>query len=809
MAVALAVAVGGLATGGAPVAALAATAQDAITVDDATNATGTGDQVSVALNDSNATVQPYYGSAAQNFGAESLSVDFTSTANPAPGGGPSATFSAYTHAGNLATGTYSVDSADGNPTHEPFVLKLYGFSTPQCEETIGTVVVLQADHDGAGILTGFAARYVLSCLSSTATTPITGDLRWHSDVDYVALSSSSRVDLGRNQIGQPVALTDTITNLGTVPAKLGAPVLGGADPGTFALTSDGCGSTDLHPGASCVMTVTATPPAVDQVTATLTLPDPTALGSRRADLLAAGMYAPSNFVAAGGPGGGRISYTFAALDAVAEESSIYDPVSSIQILRGTSPGALAVYAAAGGREDDTAVPGTVYYYAARLVTRAGHGATSAVSNGAVAWDAGGAGRYFSVPPARVLDTRSGLGAVRNRVGPGVTIHVRMTGRGGVPLTGVSAVVVNLTAVGGTASTYLTVFPTLQPRPLASSINVTAGQIRANLVTVPVGSGGEVDVYNSRGTINIVADVVGYYTDPNAPTPDPVVGPYGGEYFPLVPTRIIDTRLPGQRALPSHYAYYQTLDFGSAVSGHISALALSITVVAPQTSGFVTAWNSVSNPPGTSTVDFAAHATVPNLAIVPVADCASPCVGLPTFAIYNGSSGALHLVVDVVGYYDDNWLPGGLRFHPLTPTRVADTRTGLGAPQALGPQTTVTVTPPSALTDALTAAEQLNVTAVAASASTVITVWPAGLGKPLASNLNVPVGATLADAVVTGVGPAGAFDVYNDVGTVNIVADLVGTFEAWPSPPAVAGQAAPRTALVAALAGRIGVVVPPG
>ncbi len=152
---------------------------------------------------------------------------------------------------------------------------------------------------------------------------------------------------------------------------------------------------------------------------------------------------------------------------------------------------------------------------------------------------------------------------------------------------------------------------------------------------------------------------------------------------------------------------------------------------------------------------------------------------------------------------------GLRFHPFTPTRVADSRTGLGAPQALGPQTTVTVTPPSALINALTSAVQLNVTAVAASASTVVTVWPAGLGKPLASNLNVPAGAALAAAVVSGVGPAGAFDVYNDVGTVNIVADMVGIFEAWPSPPAVAGQAAPPTPTAAALAGRIRPALPRG
>jgi hypothetical protein len=135
-----------------------------------------------------------------------------------------------------------------------------------------------------------------------------------------------------------------------------------------------------------------------------------------------------------------------------------------------------------------------------------------------------------------------------------------------------------------------------------------------------------------------------------------------------------------------------------------------------------------------------------------------------------------------GFYDDNTMIGGLRFHPITPVRIADTRIGLGAPSPLGPAGQASITLPTADVDPLTAAVALNVTAVTPSATTVITVWPSGSAKPLASNLNVPAAETVANAVLTGVGTTGAFDVFNANGTTNLLADLAGTFEAWPLAP---------------------------
>ena len=127
------------------------------------------------------------------------------------------------------------------------------------------------------------------------------------------------------------------------------------------------------------------------------------------------------------------------------------------------------------------------------------------------FEPGGAGQYVAVNPARMLDTRDGIGAAKAPVGQ-TPLNVSLTGRLGVPDDGVSAVLLNVTAVAPTISTYITVYPGGSTRPTASNLNVVAGQVIPNMVVARLGSGGEVLFYNNSGTVDIVADVVGYFTN---------------------------------------------------------------------------------------------------------------------------------------------------------------------------------------------------------------------------------------------------------------------------------------------------------
>ena len=121
-----------------------------------------------------------------------------------------------------------------------------------------------------------------------------------------------------------------------------------------------------------------------------------------------------------------------------------------------------------------------------------------------------AGRYHPLPPSRVLDSRDGTGGVSAPVGPGATVSVTVTGRGGVPATGVSAVVLNVTATGPSAVSYLTIFASGSPRPLTSSLNFGPGQTVGNQAVSVVGPDGAINVFNAYGHTALVADVVGWY-----------------------------------------------------------------------------------------------------------------------------------------------------------------------------------------------------------------------------------------------------------------------------------------------------------
>ena len=119
------------------------------------------------------------------------------------------------------------------------------------------------------------------------------------------------------------------------------------------------------------------------------------------------------------------------------------------------------------------------------------------------------GAVASLPPARILDTRIGQGASGPVPSTG-SISVQVTGQGGVPAAGVSAVIVNVTVADPTAAGYITVWPSGAPRQQTSNLNFQAGQNIPNLVIVPVGADGKIQLFNgSGGTVQLIADVAGY------------------------------------------------------------------------------------------------------------------------------------------------------------------------------------------------------------------------------------------------------------------------------------------------------------
>jgi hypothetical protein len=124
------------------------------------------------------------------------------------------------------------------------------------------------------------------------------------------------------------------------------------------------------------------------------------------------------------------------------------------------------------------------------------------------------GQFMALTPARVFNTSSGLGVSGGAgvIGAAATKNVDVLGVGGVPATGVSAVVFSLTVVAPSAATTETVWPAGDARPAVASLTAPSKVTVTSTVTSAVGSNGQVSVYNSAGTANLYGDIVGYYID---------------------------------------------------------------------------------------------------------------------------------------------------------------------------------------------------------------------------------------------------------------------------------------------------------
>jgi hypothetical protein len=92
--------------------------------------------------------------------------------------------------------------------------------------------------------------------------------------------------------------------------------------------------------------------------------------------------------------------------------------------------------------------------------------------------------------------------------------LQVEGQGGIPASGVEAVVLNVTVTEPQTRGYLTVWGDGSPRPGTSALNFSAGETVPNLVVAAVGADGKVDIFNgSAGTVQVVADATGWYVAP--------------------------------------------------------------------------------------------------------------------------------------------------------------------------------------------------------------------------------------------------------------------------------------------------------
>lgn len=255
----------------------------------------------------------------------------------------------------------------------------------------------------------------------------------------------------------------------------------------------------------------------------------------------------------------------------------------------------------------------------------------------------------------------------------------------------------------------------------------------------------------------------------------------GMFIPLTPARLADTRSPAVGAStidgqflnrgpigPGSTYAIRVLGRGGVPSSGVGAVALNVTATNTSTSSFFTVYPSGAARPTASSLNFTMWQTVPNLVISGVG-------GDGAVAVFN-ALGSADVIVDVVG-----WYPAGGGYSALQPARLLDTRGGL--PTVDGQFRGTGAIPQGAALSLVVAGRGgvpanagsvvLNVTATNPSTSGFLTVYPRGAPRPTASNLNFTWLQTVPNAVIAAVGEAGRVEIFNALGTTDVVVDVVG------------------------------------
>lgn len=352
-------------------------------------------------------------------------------------------------------------------------------------------------------------------------------------------------------------------------------------------------------------------------------------------------------------------------------------------------------------------------------------------------------RYNPVSPVRVLDTRAGLGGYRGFVGGGGTLRLKIAGTSYVPA-GAGGVAVNVTATGPWGAGYLTAYPCGQALPNASTLNVGAGETRANHAMVALDGTGDLCIYTSV-TTHILADLAGWY------------GGSGSAYRPVTPTRVRDTRQTGGLVHDAVAA------FAGKVPADTTAVTLNVTTTTPLWGGYATVYPCGQAVPDTSNINYTTGDTVPNLVTVKLGAGQQVCLF---------SSAPAHLIVDLAGSYGAS----GTTLTSSVPDRYLDTRTGNGGwLGALGAWQVVQLAVGGAGgVPAGATAAVLNITVTGAQGVGYLVAYPCDAPVPDASNLNFVTGDTVPNLVVVRLDGSGRVCLRSST-RAYVLADLAGWF----------------------------------
>jgi hypothetical protein len=398
-----------------------------------------------------------------------------------------------------------------------------------------------------------------------------------------------------------------------------------------------------------------------------------------------------------------------------------------------------------------------------------------VASPALADASGKGGDYVPLTSyARVLDTRNGTGTTKGVRGPASTTQFQVLGVGGVPTTNVKALFVTIETKAPTAVTYLSLYKgDLTTRPGGQQVNVAAGDNLSNTAVVEIGSNGKLNLYNNAGNIDVIVDVMGYFT-----TITGASGPGGFVPVPSNPTVVSTGSGIGTPAGTVPAGGSRTVNLlGGIVPAGSPAVLVDLQVSGATADGWIgtaPTGGSGEHPVLANESGTTSHGVMIRVAADGRAN------------LINRGSGAVNLLVRLLGYVTAANTTGA-GFRPLL-KRVTDTTLAANGSVDLPIGGTFGL-PVKGI-----AGVALNFTAQSNTESGYFKSWGVGTTEPVSSTATWNADRTRAGLAIIKPGTDGKIRVKNvSTGSVRLILDLEGWF-AEPITPLPIAQYSPTAAV---------------
>jgi hypothetical protein len=233
----------------------------------------------------------------------------------------------------------------------------------------------------------------------------------------------------------------------------------------------------------------------------------------------------------------------------------------------------------------------------------------------------------------LFDTRSGDGTRRGKLGHLQALDVQVSGRSGVPSSGATAVVMNLTVTEPEAPGHVTISPAGVQTPDTSNVNFYANDTVPNLAICKLGQGGKITIDGAGGNRHVLADVFGYFSS------------NGDQLRASPPRRVLDTRIgvgSDQRPVGPNRSIELVLAGSGSVPPTATAVVMNVTATEVARPSFVSVWPAGESDPGTSNLNLMPGQTIANLVICRLGDGGA-------LTIANELS-QCEVIADVLGYF---------------------------------------------------------------------------------------------------------------------------------------------------------------